>query len=188
MNSTKAFYHLRRFFFPLIDVFIQFRNVAEIAWPKRFRLWKSRLENVQNSQSWQNVSIEQRNASYMNYQIFLDADLSEEVFFRNIKILLFLQLIYFASVFTLTVAIIKKNGKASILTPLNPNFVYFYLVSLGVTGVYIIFLILLNPIDCGYSLEPPRRGGSNRYPQSMFWEKSEKNIRFCFMKILIFWW
>ena len=22
-------------------------------------------------------------------------------------------------------------------------------------------------IDCGYSLEPPRRGGSNEYPQSM---------------------
>ena len=23
-------------------------------------------------------------------------------------------------------------------------------------------------MDCGYSLEPPRRGGSNEYPQSMF--------------------
>ena len=23
-------------------------------------------------------------------------------------------------------------------------------------------------IDCGYSLEPPRRGGSNEYSQSMF--------------------
>ena len=23
-------------------------------------------------------------------------------------------------------------------------------------------------IDCGYSLEPPRWGGSNEYPQSMF--------------------
>ena len=23
-------------------------------------------------------------------------------------------------------------------------------------------------IDCGYTLEPPRRGGSNEYPQSMF--------------------
>ena len=31
-----------------------------------------------------------------------------------------------------------------------------------------IFLILLQNIDCGYSLEPPRRGGSNVYPQSMF--------------------
>ena len=30
-------------------------------------------------------------------------------------------------------------------------------------------------IDCGYSLEPPRRGGSNAYPQSMFWSRSKKN-------------
>ena len=44
-----------------------------------------------------------------------------------------------------------------------------YLVKLGFTGVYIIFLISAQNIDCGYSLEPPRRGGSNEYPQSMFW-------------------
>ena len=29
-------------------------------------------------------------------------------------------------------------------------------------------------IDCGYSLEPPRRGSSNEYPQSMFWIKNKK--------------
>ena len=29
-------------------------------------------------------------------------------------------------------------------------------------------------IDCGYSLEPPRRGGSNEYPQSMFWAEIRK--------------
>ena len=28
--------------------------------------------------------------------------------------------------------------------------------------------------DCGYTLEPPRRGGSNEYPLSMFWPKNEK--------------
>ena len=49
--------------------------------------------------------------------------------------------------------------------PLKPHF---YIVKLGFTGVYIIFLILVENIDCGYSLEPPRRGGSNEYPQSMF--------------------
>ena len=32
-----------------------------------------------------------------------------------------------------------------------------------------MYLFLLKNIDCGYSLEPPRRGGSNVYPQSMFW-------------------
>ena len=49
--------------------------------------------------------------------------------------------------------------------PLKPHF---YVVKLGFTGVYIIFLISARNIDCGYSLEPPRRGGSNEYPQSMF--------------------
>ena len=33
---------------------------------------------------------------------------------------------------------------------------------------YIIFHISARNIDCWYSLEPPRRGGSNEYPQSMF--------------------
>ena len=31
-----------------------------------------------------------------------------------------------------------------------------------------IFLIAAQNIDCRYSLEPPRRGGSNEYPQFMF--------------------
>ena len=30
-------------------------------------------------------------------------------------------------------------------------------------------------IDRGYSLEPPRRGGSNEYPQSMFLSRNKKN-------------
>ena len=30
-------------------------------------------------------------------------------------------------------------------------------------------------IDCGYMLEPPRRDGSNEYPQSIFWSKNKKN-------------
>ena len=41
-------------------------------------------------------------------------------------------------------------------------------MKLGYGGVYLFFLFLLQNIDCGYSLEPPRRGGSNVYPQSMF--------------------
>ena len=49
--------------------------------------------------------------------------------------------------------------------PLKPHF---YIVKLGFTGVYIIFPISAQNIDRGYSLEPPRRGGSNGYPQSMF--------------------
>ena len=38
-----------------------------------------------------------------------------------------------------------------------------------------IFLIFAQNIDCGYKLEPPHRGGSNEYPQSMFWSKNKKN-------------
>ena len=34
-----------------------------------------------------------------------------------------------------------------------------------------IFHISAQNIDCGYSLEPPRRGGSNEYPQSVFEQK-----------------
>ena len=41
-------------------------------------------------------------------------------------------------------------------------------VQLGYIGVYLFFLFLFQNIDCGYSLEPPRRGASNMYPQSMF--------------------
>ena len=45
---------------------------------------------------------------------------------------------------------------------------HLYIVKLGFAGVYIIFLISAQNIDSGYSLEPPRRGGSNEYPQSMY--------------------
>ena len=38
-----------------------------------------------------------------------------------------------------------------------------------------IFPISAQNIDCGYSLEPPQRGGSNEYPQSMFSSKSKEN-------------
>ena len=38
-----------------------------------------------------------------------------------------------------------------------------------------IFFISVQNIDCGYSLEPPRRGGSNEYPQSMFLCRNKKN-------------
>ena len=37
-----------------------------------------------------------------------------------------------------------------------------------------IFHISAKNIDCGYSLEPPRRGGSKEYPQSMFWAEIRK--------------
>ena len=38
-----------------------------------------------------------------------------------------------------------------------------------------IFHISAQNIDCGHYLEPPRRGGSNEYPQSMFLSRNKKN-------------
>ena len=43
-----------------------------------------------------------------------------------------------------------------------------------------IFHISPQNIDCGYSLEPPRRGGSNQYPQSMFLSINKKNNAYPF--------
>ena len=39
----------------------------------------------------------------------------------------------------------------------------------------IFFYISAQNIDCEYTLEPPRRGGSNEYPQSMFLLANKKN-------------
>ena len=36
------------------------------------------------------------------------------------------------------------------------------------------FHISFQNIDCGYLLEPPRRGGSNEYPQSKFLSRNNK--------------
>ena len=49
--------------------------------------------------------------------------------------------------------------------PLKPHF---YIVKLGFTGVYIIFLISAQKHKLWVLVRPPRRGGSNDYPQSMF--------------------
>ena len=41
--------------------------------------------------------------------------------------------------------------------------------------VLIFFIFLAQNVDCEYSLEPPRRSGSNEYPQSMFLSRNNKN-------------
>ena len=38
-----------------------------------------------------------------------------------------------------------------------------------------IFQISAQNVDCGYTLEPRRRGGSNEYPQSMFLSRNKTN-------------
>ena len=67
--------------------------------------------------------------------------------------------------------------------PLKPHF---HIIKLVFTGVYIIFLIPAQNVDCGYSLELPRRGGSNEYPQSMFLNRKMKNLKVFLSKNLYF--
>ena len=69
--------------------------------------------------------------------------------------------------------------------PLKPHF---YIVKLGFTGVYIIFLISAQKHRLSYSLEPPHYGGSNEYPQSMLWAEIWKiseflSENFLFLKV-----
>ena len=39
-----------------------------------------------------------------------------------------------------------------------------------------IYNIFAPNIDCGYTLELPSRGGSNEYPQTIFWIKNKKSM------------
>ena len=57
---------------------------------------------------------------------------------------------------------LRKHAYSNILKILAPENENFHIKNSD------IFHISAQNIDCGYSLEPPRRGGSNEYPQSMF--------------------
>ena len=57
---------------------------------------------------------------------------------------------------------LRKHAYSNILKILPPKNENFQII------FFDIFHISAQNIDCGYSLEPPRRGGSNEYPQSMF--------------------
>ena len=57
---------------------------------------------------------------------------------------------------------LRKHAYSNILKMLPPKNENFQIKTSD------IFHISTQNIDCGYSLEPPRRSGSNEYPQSMF--------------------
>ena len=46
--------------------------------------------------------------------------------------------------------------------------VVFHTRFIQILGKNDLFNIKAQTIDCGYTLESPRQGGSNEYPQSMF--------------------
>ena len=63
---------------------------------------------------------------------------------------------------------LRKHAYSNILKILPPKNENFQIKTL-------IFFIFLLKTDCGYSLEPPRRGGSNEFPQSIFLSRNKKN-------------
>ena len=46
--------------------------------------------------------------------------------------------------------------------------------------------IFAQTTDCGYTLEPPRGGGSNEHPLSMFWSKIKKTGISLHIPVLLF--
>ena len=95
----------------------------------------------------------------------------------NIRLDWYRCLVYFNSLYLKFLLPITKTCLYN-YDPLEPHF---YIVKLGFTGVYIIFLISAQKYRLWVSLEPPPRGGSNEYPQSMFWAELWKISK-------IFWW
>ena len=67
--------------------------------------------------------------------------------------------------------------------PLKPHF---YIVKLGFTGVYIIFLISAQNIDCGYSLERLGEAVLTSTHNLCFVQKYEKYLSFL-SDIFSFW-
>ena len=65
---------------------------------------------------------------------------------------------------------LRKQAYSNILKTLQPKKENFQ-----IKKFWHFFHISAQNIDCGYSLEPPRRGGSNVYPQSMFFSRNKKN-------------
>ena len=63
---------------------------------------------------------------------------------------------------------LRKHAYSNILNILQPKTENCYIKNSN------IFHIPAQNIDCGYSLEPPRIGGSNEYPQSKFLSKIRK--------------
>ena len=86
----------------------------------------------------------------------------------------------FPGIFYYALRIHAYSNILKILPPKNEHFQIKYSV---------IFHISAQNIDCGYSLESPRRSISNEYPQSMFLSRNKKNnvypckLQFYYLKV-----
>ena len=97
----------------------------------------------------------------------------EELFGKGNRILPSLSLLLSLSLLSLSLSITKT--RLYNFDPLKPHF---YIVKLGFTGVYIIFLISAQNIDCRYSLEPT----------IYVLIRNMKNMKNFYLKIFFFWW
>ena len=70
-----------------------------------------------------------------------------------------------ASTQHITTTSLRKHAYSNILKILQLKKEIFHIINSD------NFHIPAQNIDCGYSLEPPRRGGSNEYPQYVFEQK-----------------
>ena len=73
----------------------------------------------------------------------------------------------------------------------EPLKLYFYIVKLGFTRVYIIFLIFAQNIDCQYSLEPLQQGvvvltSTHNLCYLMLLSRNMKNTRVVFFVVFFF--
>ena len=64
---------------------------------------------------------------------------------------------------------LREHAYSNILKILSPKNEKFQMINSD------IFHISAQNLDCGYSLEPSRRGGSNEYPHSMFLSSDKTN-------------
>ena len=86
---------------------------------------------------------------------------------KNIRVFFYLKIFSFCGLirnFAGRTGPSRKHAYINLI-PLNPTFIY---EIWGLPGCTLFVLFKLKNIDCEYSLEPPRRGGSNEYQQSMF--------------------
>ena len=72
---------------------------------------------------------------------------------------------------------LRKHAYSNILRILPPKNENFQMKNSG------NFHISAQNINCGYSLESPRRSGSNEYPQSMFLSRNKKKNVYAFFTV-----
>ena len=96
-----------------------------------------------------------------------------------IKVVIIFGLIFCRGPYVQFYFIITSSSHLKIITKSCPCDIQIYFKVVKIEKLqeknFDIFLIFAHNIYCGYTLEPPRRGGSNEYQQSMFWSKNKKN-------------